>query len=196
MKTIILRPFYYRSNEQIRLDFEQDAELSKVLENVDGMIWSKSKGCWYIRLSEKNKKVAVQALSDKAIVDTTLIDIYLKNRKRLTSRFAKGTFFIVLIIISGIAAASFEYASQRDIGTIGTDLFSNLIADSFTIWRFPLLTIFWGHFGGIKSWITVISYLFIDCMIYSFIIERAIALLLPVNKKYIENAILTGELQL
>jgi hypothetical protein len=195
MTSIILRPFYYRKNEQIRFDLENDPELYKVLENIKGMIWSNTKQCWYILLTKKNLSSSLEALNNKAIVDTTFLDTYLLNRKKIKKRFDLLVFFIALVFIMGLAAGAHEIYSQRDAGIYSKNFFINLLGDSFMVWRFPLLTIFWGHFGGIKDWTTVMAYLLVNCMMYAFIIERMITLLRP-NKKLVENALLSGELQI
>ena len=195
MNLIILRPWFYRNAEQIRLVFDENQDLNQYLETIPGLIWSRSKATWYMCFSKKNVAMLIEKLNSRATVDADLMTDYILNQVKLNRRFAWGTFLTILLLISILTAASQEYYWQRDSGTIGTGMFSNVMADSFMIFRFPMLTIFWGHFGGIKSWTAVIIYLFINCTLYAFIIERLITPLMP-KKNLIKDMILRGEIEM
>lgn len=195
MNQITLRPWFYRNAEQIKLVFEEDQDITLFLQAIPGLIWSSSKACWYMKFSKKNVDFLKEKLSSRAIVDTHLMIEFIRNLRKINRKFAWGTFLTVLLIIAVLTAASQEFYWRLDTGTLGTGFFPKLMANSFMIFRFPMLTIFWGHFGGIKSWTTVIFYLFINCSLYAFIIERLITPLMP-KKNLIKDMILRGEIEI
>lgn len=196
MNSIVLRPWFYRNAEQIRLKFEDDTELDGFIKSIGKELrWSNSKKCWYMPMSKKNMNFLIDKLNKKTVVETALMDKYFIQRRKLNYEFSFYTFFTALLIVSICTALSQEFYWQRDSGTIGNSLISNTIADSFMIFRFPMLTIFWGHFGGIKNWTTVIIYLFINCAIYAFFLERIITPLRP-KKALIKDRILVGQLEM
>lgn len=195
MKTIVLRPFYYRQREQIRLDFDTDVEISHILRNTKGIIWSNKKECWYMPFSSKIPSFLSGSLSDKAAFDSHYIDEYIQKRKRYTRKFDWVAFLIALTVFCGLAALGFIFYGERDSGTIGNNFFKNFFADCYAISRFPLITFFWGRHGGIKTWEEVVSYLFLNSIMYSIITERIYSFLSP-KKKLIQSKILAGELNM
>jgi hypothetical protein len=73
----------------------------------------------------------------------------------------------------------------REEGTSENSFFLNLMADSFSIFRFPTHTLFWRYMSGN----IFIAGLFINCIFYAFLIERLISFIKQQKKSGMPNLV-------
>ena len=79
--TINLRPIFHKNGEQIGIYFRNNLPLNIIIrKNADG-IWSQTKKCWYVPLNQKAFEKLKIALSEYAILDTTMLKKYLEEKK-------------------------------------------------------------------------------------------------------------------
>ena len=83
--TINLRPIFHKNGEQIGIYFRNNLPLNIIIrKNADG-IWSQTKKCWYVPLNQKAFEKLKIALSEYAILDTTMLKKYLEEKKIKTA---------------------------------------------------------------------------------------------------------------
>jgi integrase/recombinase XerD len=69
MKKVQLAYLHHREGDQVAVLFEWDIWLNKIARNLEGMKWSKTNNCWYIRLSREHYIKVVRAFSKQAAID-------------------------------------------------------------------------------------------------------------------------------
>jgi len=85
-------------------------------------------------------------------------------------------------VITGIITLiSFWFAFGKDEGQLGSGYLANFVAESFYVFRFPTHVIFWKllHSSGILYFLG----LYINCLSYGLLIERAWFLIKPQKTK-------------
>lgn len=81
MKIVKLKPINHRTGICIGLFFENYGSLNVALRKQAGARWSNSFKCWYVPLSKLYYDKVVAALNDKASLDTSELEHYLKSKK-------------------------------------------------------------------------------------------------------------------
>ena len=79
------------------------------------------------------------------------------------------------LLFSVLTVVTFMFAWGKDEGTLGNNFAKNIIADSFSIFRFPTHILFWDLFSS-----TPFLFFFglvLNCLFYGLITERLIFLL-------------------
>ncbi|HEY5369947.1 MAG TPA: tyrosine-type recombinase/integrase [Hanamia sp.] len=82
MEKVILKPLYHRGQESIGIYFERNAILQSLIQKQAGGRWSKTQGCWYIKLSQQNYQHFATSLSGKVILETGELKKYLLEKKK------------------------------------------------------------------------------------------------------------------
>src|SRR5438067_1575561 len=102
----------------------------------------------------------------------TLLNIS-HGKMTVHKRFNWVIFLVTLILLCILAFFSFFAAWARDDGTLSEGFLPNLLADLFLILRFPTHTLFWNYMNGDMF----LFGLLINCILYSFLIERLIQIM-------------------
>jgi len=87
------------------------------------------------------------------------------------SNFNKSIFFVVTIILGLLTFVAFIAAFAADEGTIGNTQIWHILANLFSILRFPTHTLMWKLFSEGGAGIYYGGLVF-NCLFYSFLIER------------------------
>ncbi|MFH1319587.1 MAG: site-specific integrase, partial [Bacteroidota bacterium] len=75
-KTVRLGHLFHRDKHQIRMDFPNEPELRKAVDNIEGRKWSATKTCWYVENTPANFKKVLEVFEGKAqIVGRNLFDM-------------------------------------------------------------------------------------------------------------------------
>ena len=85
MKTITLLPLLHKKEEQIGLQFINDAELNNLVKKIKGIKWSNSNKCWYLPLTKENYTAVLKTISNKAIIEVAVFKKYLIKRTQMRS---------------------------------------------------------------------------------------------------------------
>jgi hypothetical protein len=173
MRTITLVPFLHRRVEQVKLQFNNDPELTEIVSHIEGAKWSTTKNCWYMPLDKKSSELITIAVEGKATINAEELNNYLKQQKTASRKFKLPTFIIVFGALCLLALITAQFQYDRDNDLLGQSFLKNRIADIYLVLRFPLHNILWGR----MSWPEYVATLGVNCMMYAFIIERAITLL-------------------
>ncbi len=96
-------------------------------------------------------------------------------------KFSVRIFFTALIIIMVLQLLSFLGAAGEDEMGRSRNFFWRFMSDSFVVFRFPTHTLLWNFFS--RSGILFLFGLLLNCLIYSFLIER----LFTVSKRVLRN---------
>lgn len=83
MESITLKAIQHRNLESIGIYFPKNNLLEKIIRNQPGAKWSQTKKCWYIPLTETAYDLLMQALKDKAVVNSALLKTHLQHKKRV-----------------------------------------------------------------------------------------------------------------
>jgi site-specific recombinase XerD len=83
--TINLTPIFHKNEEQIGIFFKNDLSLNIIIRKHADGTWSQTKKCWYVPLNQKAFEKLKIALNEYAILDTTLLKKYLKEKKTKSS---------------------------------------------------------------------------------------------------------------
>jgi len=81
METVSLDAFIHRNSECIGIFFTRNRILDKIICNLQGIKWSRTRKCWYMPLSKINYETLGRALKGKAIIDHAGLSRYLKAKK-------------------------------------------------------------------------------------------------------------------
>jgi integrase/recombinase XerD len=68
-KKITLWHFKYQDKTQIKIDFEFDQNIIRVLKTINGIKYSKTNNCWYIENNSENLNNIFKAFKDIAWID-------------------------------------------------------------------------------------------------------------------------------
>lgn len=82
METVILKPLHHRDMDCIGIYFAKNNLLQSIIQKQVGGKWSKSNGCWYIKLLQQNYQLLAASLSGKAILETGELKKYLNEKKK------------------------------------------------------------------------------------------------------------------
>jgi hypothetical protein len=75
------------------------------------------------------------------------------------------------VLVGILTVVSFVFAWAKDEGTMGSGFFKNMLADSFSIFRFPTHVLFWGFFSSSAQ--SFFVGLTMNCLFWGLIIERS-----------------------
>jgi hypothetical protein len=84
--------------------------------------------------------------------------------------FSRFVFVYIFVFIFFLTLFSFFAAWARDEGTLGNNILLKVLADLYTLFRFPAHTLFWKYMNGNLFFIGLL----VNCLLYSYIIERLI----------------------
>tara|TARA_Y100000589_G_scaffold329390_1_gene375856 strand:+ start:110327 stop:111454 length:1128 start_codon:yes stop_codon:yes gene_type:complete len=68
LPAVTLSLFSHRGEKQIKIAFEYNPHLIKIIKQIDGVRWSATHKCWYIRYSKQNLSQISSALKNKATI--------------------------------------------------------------------------------------------------------------------------------
>ena len=83
MQTLVLKPFYHRGKECIGLMYGSDSELTRIIRQLSSVRWTRTYDCWYIDCTKAAYDELVKQVSQKCVVDTSILKQYLQQRKVL-----------------------------------------------------------------------------------------------------------------
>ena len=86
METVILKPLQHRDMDCIGIYFAKNNLLQSIIQKQAGGKWSKSNGCWYIKLLQQNYQLLAASLSGKAILETGELKKYLSEKKKANAK--------------------------------------------------------------------------------------------------------------
>ena len=81
MITVNLIPQLHRNQDCVLIDAPNSSGINNALKKIAGIKFSKTWHNWYLPLSQQNCKAIGQALQDIAIIDTTVLKVFLQKRK-------------------------------------------------------------------------------------------------------------------
>lgn len=90
MKEVVLSKFYHRNANQIKIVFDYDRELIRLVKQIDGVRWSQTHKCWYITNTPKNLKAIFDILKGKVWINTKAFNF--KNKTGFTPKTLQPIF--------------------------------------------------------------------------------------------------------
>lgn len=81
MTTVNLIPQLHRNRDCVLIDAPNSSGINNALKKIAGIKFSKTYHNWYLPLSQQNCKAIGQALQDIAIINTTVLKVFLQKRK-------------------------------------------------------------------------------------------------------------------
>jgi integrase/recombinase XerD len=77
---ITLRPIYHRGAERVAIIFNRHYAIEQLVKTLPSAMWSRTHGCWYIRLQKEYCKLLYDKLHALAAIDTSALKLYLQQR--------------------------------------------------------------------------------------------------------------------
>jgi len=85
MESIILKPFFHRSNECIGIFFASNSQLNSLVKKLPVTKWSQTNKCWYTILNRQNYDALIKAIDNKASIDNSTLKKYLHSKNKINN---------------------------------------------------------------------------------------------------------------